>query len=128
MASHFWLLHHVQTSSSTGTNTARASSQQDDAETRRGFSGWYNLRKRHRGGSWSDRYHYTLVDDGTYAWNCMKYIDLNLVRAGLVHHPSEWRWCGYDELTGGRQRYRLLDLDSVLEWQAGMSRCPFIRD
>jgi len=58
----------------------------------------------------------------------MKYIDLNMVRAGVVHHPSAWSWCGYDSLTGGRQRYRLLNLDSVLEWQAGMSRCPFIRD
>ena len=45
----------------------------------------------------------------------MKYIDLNMVRAGVVSHPVEWRWCGYHELVGCRQRYRLLDLPRVLE-------------
>jgi post-segregation antitoxin (ccd killing protein) len=26
-----------------------------------------------------------------------------------------WRWCGYDELTGKRLRYRILDFDRLLE-------------
>jgi putative transposase len=38
-----------------------------------------------------------------------------MVRAGVVRHPSEWRWCGYDELVGKRARYRLLDYDRLLE-------------
>jgi len=78
-------------------------------------AGWYNLRKRHSGAFWSDRYYCTLVDGGTYTCNCMKYINLNMVHARVVHHPSEWRWCGYDELIGIRQGYRLLDLDSVVK-------------
>jgi hypothetical protein len=45
-----------------------------------------------------------------------------MVRAGVVRHPSEWRWCGYDELIGKRKRYRLIDLDCVLKWFDGMSR------
>ena len=92
------------------------------------FAEWYNLRKHRSGAFWSDRYHCTLVDTGSYAWNCMKYIDLNMVRARVVSHPSEWRWCGYDELVGLRQRYRLLDLDSVLRWQGGMDHKAFIQD
>jgi hypothetical protein len=36
----------------------------------------------------------------------MRYIDLNMVRAGVVTHPSAWAWCGYEELVGERQRYR----------------------
>ena len=43
-----------------------------------------------------------------------------MVRAGVVSHPREWRWCGYDELSGARSRYRLLDLDRLLE-SLGMS-------
>jgi len=38
-----------------------------------------------------------------------------MVRAGVVTHPSQWRWCGYDELVGQRERYRLLDFDRLLE-------------
>ena len=92
------------------------------------FAEWYNLRKHRRGAFWSDRYHCTLVDSATYAWNCMKYIDLNMVRARAVTHPSEWKWCGYDELVGIRQRYRLVDLKSVLRWQDGVSREEFIQE
>jgi len=43
------------------------------------FAGWYNLRKRHSGASWSDRYHCTPVDGCINAWNCVKYIELNMV-------------------------------------------------
>ena len=85
------------------------------------FAEWYNLHKHRSGAFWSDRYHCTLVDGGAYAWNCMKYIDLNMDRARVVAHPSEWKWCGYDELDGTRQRYRLLDLESVVRWQDGVS-------
>ena len=43
----------------------------------------------------------------------MSYIDLNMVRAGVVAHPYEWEWCGYSELLGSRQRYRLLSTPEV---------------
>ena len=37
-----------------------------------------------------------------------------MVRAGGVGHPDEWRWCGHDELTGRRSRYRILSIDRLL--------------
>jgi len=40
-------------------------------------------------------------------------IHLNVVRAGVVRHPSEWRWCGHDELIRERTRYRLIDRDAL---------------
>ena len=57
-----------------------------------------------------------MVDEGKHLWNCIKYIDLNMVRAGVVPHPSQWGWCGYAELMGERQRYRLLDVKQMLKW------------
>ena len=59
-----------------------------------GFAERYNLRTHHRGAFWSDRYHCTLVDGGACAWNGMKHIDLNRVRAPVVTHSSEWKWKG----------------------------------
>jgi hypothetical protein len=44
----------------------------------------------------------------------MRYIDLNMVRARVVAHPREWDWCGYQELSGRRQRYRLIDREELL--------------
>ena len=92
------------------------------------FAEWYNLRKSRSGAFWSDRYHCTMVDAGEYAWNCLLYVDLNMVRAGVVTHPREWRWCGYSELVGLRQRYRLIDREAVLRWQGGATWQEFARD
>ncbi len=47
-------------------------------------------------------------------WNCLKYVDMNMVRAGAVDHPSQWRWCGYQETVGLRQRYRLIDRGALM--------------
>jgi len=68
-----------------------------------------NLRKKWHGAFWNERYHATMIDGGDYLWTCLKYIDLNMVRAGVVSHPREWNWTGYEELVGERKRYRLID-------------------
>lgn len=74
----------------------------------------YNRRKQRSGAFWSDRYHATMVQTGSHLWACLRYIDLNMVRAGAVSHPAEWDWTGWRELMGLRQRYRLLDLDELI--------------
>jgi putative transposase len=79
------------------------------------FAQQYNIRKRRNGAYWGDRYHATIVDGRRYLWSCLVYIDLNMVRAGVVKHPGQWSWCGYQELTGERKRYRVNDLEALLE-------------
>jgi putative transposase len=37
-----------------------------------------------------------------------------MVRAGVVKHPEEWAWCGYREFMGLRERYRILDVGTLL--------------
>lgn len=76
----------------------------------------YNRRKERGGAFWEGRYHCTLVGDRVHAERCMTYIELNMVRAGVVAHPGEWPWCSYQEWTGQRQRRRLVDLESALAY------------
>ena len=78
------------------------------------FAEYYNIRKRRSGAFWGGRYHCTMVDGPEYIWNCMRYIDMNMVRARAVSSPEEWKWCGFNELTGVRKRYRMLDMAEVL--------------
>ena len=78
------------------------------------FASFFNRRKRRSGAFWEDRYHCTMVEDGEHLWNCILYVDLNMVRAGVVSHPDEWPWCGYKELVGEKFRYRLLDVERLL--------------
>ncbi len=79
------------------------------------FARDYNRRKNRSGAFWESRYHATQVDSGSYLWRCLLYIELNMVRCGKVHHPEEWDWCGFSELTGSKQRNRLLNLQTLLE-------------
>jgi putative transposase len=79
------------------------------------FASQYNRRRNRRGAFWCERYHATLIEDGRHLWNCMHYIDLNMVRAGVVDHPKNWPWCGYQEIASLRQRYRIVDLPQLME-------------
>jgi putative transposase len=92
------------------------------------YAEWYNRRRKRSGAYWDGRYHCTMIESGRHLWNCARYIDLNLVRAGAVRHPRDWRWCGFDELVGRRSRYRLLDRDKVAEYLTGGSGADWARD
>jgi hypothetical protein len=45
----------------------------------------------------------------------MVYIDLNMVRAGVVQHPSEWPFSGYNEIENPPQRYTLIERSRLME-------------
>jgi putative transposase len=89
------------------------------------FAEEYNRRKKRQGAFWSDRYHATMIDGGEHLWACLKYIDLNMVRAGVVRHPREWEWTAWHELAGQRERYRLIDQAALLNRLEGVSRTAF---
>jgi putative transposase len=47
----------------------------------------HNRRKQRTGAFWEGRYHVTVVDSGTYLWDCLLYIELNRVRCGALGQP-----------------------------------------
>jgi REP element-mobilizing transposase RayT len=73
----------------------------------------YNRRKDRKGAFWEDRYHATAIESGDHLWRCLVYVDLNMVRAGVVDHPCEWKWGGYNEIQKPKARYRLIDHGSL---------------
>lgn len=70
----------------------------------------YNKRKVRAGAFWQDRYHATAVESDAHFLRCVSYIDLNMVRAGVVSHPAAWRESGYSEIQRLPQRYRIIDM------------------
>ena len=71
---------------------------------------------------WEGRYKASLVDSDAYLLACMRYIEMNPVRAGMVHNPGEYIWSSYlknaqghhDRLIQPHQVYKSLgtpDLD-----------------
>jgi hypothetical protein len=75
----------------------------------------YNRRKKRKGAFWEDRYQATAVQADNHFVQCMIYIDLNMVRAGVVGQPSEWAFCGYNEIQSPPQRYSIIDRNRLME-------------
>jgi putative transposase len=75
----------------------------------------YNARKKRKGAFWEDRYHATAVDTDEHLARCVVYIDLNMVRAGVVDHPAQWDSGGYHEIQAARQRGRIIDREALAE-------------
>jgi hypothetical protein len=55
---------------------------------------------------WSDRFKSVIVENGETLINCLAYIDLNPVRAGIVEKPEDYRWSslGYHIQTGNEKK------------------------
>jgi putative transposase len=56
---------------------------------------YYNYCYQRTGTLWEGRYRATLIDTEAYLLTCMRYIELNPVRAGMVSHPSRYPWSSY---------------------------------
>ncbi|MDH3349072.1 MAG: transposase [Desulfobulbaceae bacterium] len=69
----------------------------------------YNIRKNRKGAFWEDRYHATAVQTDKHLAKCLIYIDLNMVRAGVVKHPSEYGFSGYNEIQAPPKRYSIIN-------------------
>jgi len=75
----------------------------------------YNNRKSRTGAFWQSRYFATAVSTDQHLVQCLVYIDLNMVRAGVVTHPSRWNLSGYCEIQRPPCRYRIIDFDTWCE-------------
>jgi REP element-mobilizing transposase RayT len=84
-------------------------------EIKQAFSRYYNKLHGKKGYFWAERFKSVIVENGETLINCLAYIDLNPVRAGLVKRPEDYRWCslGYHVQTGNRGRFLSLDFGLV---------------
>ncbi len=52
---------------------------------------------------WEGRYKASLVHDEAYLLTCMRYIELNPVRADMVRSPGQYRWSSYRHNGQGKE-------------------------
>jgi REP-associated tyrosine transposase len=84
---------------------------------------WFNDRHHRSGTLWDGRFRSTLLEPARYLLACMRYIELNPVRAGIAADPGDYRWSSYAHHVG-----RVLDpaiSDHGLFWALGNT--PFER-
>lgn len=87
----------------------------------------FNLRTNRKGAFWEDRYHAVAVETDEHLIRCLVYIDLNMVRAGVVRHPSEWPHGGYCEILNPPRRYTIIDQKALVS-QCGYSSIEQFRN
>lgn len=83
----------------------------------------FNSRHRRTGTLWEGRYRSTVVDTDRYLLACMRYIELNPVRAGLVDQPAAYRWSSHRHQLG--QAVDPLITEHAVYWSLGNT--PFER-
>ena len=59
------------------------------------------------------RYHATAIETGDHLLRCLVYIDLNMVRAGVVKHASKWGFGGYNEIQSPRRKCVLIAYEKL---------------
>jgi REP element-mobilizing transposase RayT len=80
-------------------------------EIKQTFTRYYNKKHHRRGTLWGERFKSLIVENGETLINCLAYIDLNPLRAGLVVRPEDYRWnsLGYHIQTGNKGNFLSLD-------------------
>jgi putative transposase len=75
----------------------------------------FNRKKHRKGAFWEDRYHATAIETGKYLQRCLLYVDLNMVRAGVVTYPEDWAHGGYHEIQGNKRRNMIIDQKALMD-------------
>ena len=59
------------------------------------YAQYFNRTYQRTGAFWDGRYRSCIAQAEEYLLVCQRYIELNPVRAGMVKHPSQYRWSSY---------------------------------
>ncbi|HMN14926.1 MAG TPA: transposase [Bellilinea sp.] len=70
---------------------------------------YINRSYKRTGSLWEGRHKSSLVEADTYLLTCMRYIELNPVRAGMVSDPGQYRWSSYRHNGLGRADKRIVE-------------------
>ena len=84
-------------------------------DIKQSFSRFYNKRHDRKGFFWGDRFKSVIVENGETLVNCLAYIDLNPLRAGIVEKPEDYRWSSIGYHVQANNKGGFLSLDFGLK-------------
>jgi putative transposase len=92
---------------------------------------YINRTYKRSGSLWEGRYKSSALQAETYLMACMRYIELNPIRAGMVAEPGQYTWSSYRHNGLGQTDERITPhplyqaLDSAIEARLGAYRALF---
>ncbi len=84
-------------------------------EIKQSFSRYFNKKYKRKGTLWGERFKSVIVEKGETLVNCLAYIDLNPLRAGLVKRPEDYRWNSLGYHMQSDNKDKLLSFDFGLK-------------
>jgi putative transposase len=69
------------------------------------YANYFNHNYERTGSLLEGRYKSSTISDDAYFLICMRYIELNPVRAYMVKHPSDYEWSSYHANALGKKKY-----------------------
>ncbi|MFQ5739372.1 MAG: transposase [Acidobacteriota bacterium] len=91
------------------------------------FAKWFNRRYGRRGHFWADRFKNPELLDLESLLDCLLYIELNAVRAGLVRRPEDWKMGSAYWRWTGKKQHLLIGLEELFEAEGGQSSFQIYR-
>ncbi len=70
------------------------------SDLQRFFSIWYNDKEKRRGTLWAKRFKSVVLEQGRAVWECIKYVEMNPLRAKLVKDSADYRFSSFGEYCG----------------------------
>lgn len=113
--------------------TARVATGLSDAMQVLGtkYVAYFNRRHIRTGRLFEGPFKSSVIDSEAYWFTCMRYVELNPLRAGLVSDPSEYRWSSYsanalgvqDQLIAPHPLYSALGASAASRQQSWRELC-----
>ena len=97
-------------------------------EIKQRFSRYYNKLHGRRGYFWGDRFKSVIVEKGDTLINCLAYVDLNPIRAGLVTKPEQYRWSSIGYHVQANNKKGFLSTDFGLNSYGDMTEMERLKD
>jgi putative transposase len=85
------------------------------------YSRWVNLKRGQTGHVWQNRY-YSCPLEEQHAWEALRYVELNPVRAGMVQSAAGWRWSSAPAHAAGTDVSELIDWT---DWRRRWTACEW---
>ena len=71
----------------------------------RNYVSYVNAKYGKSGTLWEGRHKGSVINSENYLLACMRYIEMNPVRAGMVEHPMEYPWSSYSANAAGQTNF-----------------------
>ena len=76
---------------------------------------YMNRQEQRSGTLWESRYKSSPIQTEAYLLGCLRYVELNPVRARMVRRPEDYRWSSYGQRVGQSEQFPWLDTEPCFE-------------